>query len=73
MPDIQLRFIIGAGILPTGIASYAIVGEKIEKSLEPLLATPASDGDVLMGKSLAALIPAISTTFIAAVDMCSAT
>jgi ABC-type Na+ efflux pump permease subunit len=32
-------FIIIAGFIPAGIASYSIVGEKVEKSLEPLLAT----------------------------------
>jgi ABC-type Na+ efflux pump permease subunit len=31
-------FVIGAAFVPLGIASYSIVGEKVEKSLEPLLA-----------------------------------
>jgi ABC-type Na+ efflux pump permease subunit len=34
-----------------------MVGEKVERSLEPLLATPASDGEILLGKALAALVP----------------
>ncbi|MGA7923949.1 MAG: ABC transporter permease subunit [Thermoplasmata archaeon] len=50
-------FVIGAGILPTAISSYAIVGEKIEKSLEPLLSTPTTDGELLLGKVLAAFVP----------------
>ncbi len=33
-------FVIVAALIPTPIASYSIVGEKVEKSLEPLLATP---------------------------------
>jgi ABC-type Na+ efflux pump permease subunit len=45
-------FIIVASSLPAGMASYSIVGEKVEKSLEPLLATPATDGEILLGKSL---------------------
>ncbi len=50
-------FVIGATILPTAISSYGIVGEKIEKSLEPLLSTPTTDGEILLGKVLAAFVP----------------
>lgn len=50
-------FVIGGAMLPTSIASYSIVGEKVEKSLEPLLATPSTDGEILLGKVLAALVP----------------
>ncbi len=50
-------FVIAAATLPSAIASYAIVGEKVEKSLEPLLATPTTDGEILLGKSIAAFIP----------------
>ncbi|HET6193076.1 MAG TPA: ABC transporter permease subunit [Trebonia sp.] len=50
-------FMIYTGALPATIASYSLVGEKVERSLEPLLATPASDGEILLGKALAALVP----------------
>ncbi|MGA9839930.1 MAG: hypothetical protein WBF81_01785 [Thermoplasmata archaeon] len=50
-------WVIGAAILPTAIAAYGIVGEKVEKSLEPLLSTPTTDGEILLGKVLAAFIP----------------
>lgn len=56
-------FVIAAAILPNAIASYAIVGEKVEKSLEPLLATPTTDGEILLGKSIAAFIPPILATW----------
>jgi ABC-2 type transport system permease protein len=59
-------FIIVASTLPTGMASYSIVGEKVEKSLEPLLATPATDSKILLGKSLAAFIPSIAATYFGA-------
>jgi len=52
-------------ILPSIIASYSIVGEKIEKSLEPLLATPTTDGELLLGKCLAAFLPCMLVTYIA--------
>ena len=50
-------FMIYTGALPATMASYSMVGEKVERSLEPLLATPASDGEILLGKGLAALVP----------------
>jgi ABC-2 type transport system permease protein len=52
-------FVIGAATLPTAIASYSIVGEKVEKSLEPLLATPTTDGEILLGKIVAAFLPSV--------------
>ncbi len=51
--------VIGAAYIPLGIASYSIVGEKVEKSLEPLLATPLTDGEILLGKAIAALLPTL--------------
>jgi ABC-type Na+ efflux pump permease subunit len=54
-------FVVLAAVLPASIAAYSIVGEKIEKGLEPLLATPASDGEILLGKSIAAFVPPILT------------
>ena len=52
-------FVVLAAILPGSIAAYSIVGEKVEKSLEPLLATPTTDGEILLGKSIAAFVPPI--------------
>jgi ABC-2 type transport system permease protein len=57
--SITYFFVVLASVLPASIASYSIVGEKIEKSLEPLLATPATDGEILLGKSIAAFVPPI--------------
>ena len=55
-----------SAILPSVIASYSFVGEKVEKSLEPLLATPTTDSELLLGKSLAAFVPCIAVTYLAA-------
>ena len=63
---LNMYFAIIAAILPTVIASYSFVGEKVEKSLEPLLATPTTDGELLFGKSLAAFLPCMAATFIGA-------
>lgn len=54
-----------AVVLPSIIASYSFVGEKIEKSLEPLLATPTTDSELLLGKSLASFLPCIGATYLA--------
>jgi ABC-2 type transport system permease protein len=60
-------FVLGAAFLPIGIASYSLVGEKVQKSLEPLLATPTTDGEILAGKAIAAFIPALGVNYIGAV------
>jgi ABC-2 type transport system permease protein len=58
--------VIGAAFVPLGIASYSIVGEKVEKSLEPLLATPLTDGEILLGKSISAIVPTLVAMYAAA-------
>jgi ABC-type Na+ efflux pump permease subunit len=55
--------VIGAAYIPLGIASYSIVGEKVEKSLEPLLATPLTDGEILLGKAISALLPTLAAMY----------
>jgi ABC-2 type transport system permease protein len=59
--------VIGAAYVPLGIASYSIVGEKVEKSLEPLLATPLTDGEILLGKAISAIVPTLVAMYAAAV------
>jgi ABC-2 type transport system permease protein len=59
-------FVVLAAILPASIAAYSIVGEKLEKSLEPLLATPTTDGEILLGKSIAAFVLSILSIWAAA-------
>lgn len=51
-------------IVPSIIASYSIIGEKLARTLEPVLATPVSTGELLFGKCLAAGIPAVIITWI---------
>jgi ABC-2 type transport system permease protein len=61
----MLMFMIIPLAIPATIAAYSIVGEKATRSLEPLLATPITTVELLVGKSLAALIPAVLATFLA--------
>ena len=50
-------------ICVTSIATHRIVGEKVGRSLEPLLATPITTPELLAAKSLASAIPAIGITW----------
>lgn len=59
LPAFTFFYLILAGSIPTTIASYSLVGEKVERSLEPLLATPTTDGEILLGKGIAAFLPPI--------------
>lgn len=42
------------------IATYSVVGEKTSRSLEPLLVTPLTAGELLFAKSLAAAVPSVA-------------
>ena len=65
MNQFMLLFMMMPLIIPTTIAAYSIVGEKTNRSLEPLLATPISTVELLAGKCIAAVIPGMLTTYIA--------
>ena len=75
LPAFSFFYLILAGYLPSSIASYSLVGEKVEKSLEPLLATPTTDSEILLGKGIAAFIPPVvailggSAIFMALMDL----
>lgn len=75
LPAFLFFYVILAAYLPTPIASYTIVGEKVEKSLEPLLATPTTDSEILLGKGMAAFLPPLgavlggSTLFMIIMDL----
>jgi ABC-2 type transport system permease protein len=58
-------FLLMPLIIPMSIAAQSIVGEKQTKSLEPLLATPIRTGELLFGKAIAAVLPAILATWAA--------
>lgn len=58
-----LIFLLLPLIIPSIIAAYSIVGEKTRRTLEPVLATPISTWELLLAKSLTALIPAVGLTW----------
>jgi ABC-2 type transport system permease protein len=57
--------LIVATALPSTIASHAVIGEKVERTLEPLLATPIATSDLLFGKTLVSIVPGVILTWIA--------
>jgi ABC-type Na+ efflux pump permease subunit len=59
----MLLFLILALPLPVAMAAYSVVGEKRDRSLEPLLATPISIPELLLAKGLASLVPGVLSTW----------
>ncbi len=59
MNTFMMMFMLMPLMIPTAIAAYSIVGEKTTRSLEPLLATPITTIELLVGKGLASAGPAI--------------
>ena len=50
--------------LPSTIAAYSVIGEREQGALEPVLTTPATDGELLLGKALAPAVPAIGLSWL---------
>ena len=62
--EFMLFFLLLPLAIPVTIASYSIVGEKATRTLEPLLATPTSTAEIILGKGLASAIPAMAATWL---------
>lgn len=58
--DHLLLYMLGLPVLAAGtLAAYAIAGERQQGTLEPVLTTPVRPEELLVGKMLAVLAPAI--------------
>src|SRR3972149_83563 len=73
LQQFMVFFLMIPAIIPVTIASYSIVGEKNTHTLEPLLATPITTGQLLAGKALAAAIPAIIASLVSFVIFATGT
>jgi ABC-2 type transport system permease protein len=62
--QMMILFLLVPLAIPLTIATYSIVGEKREKSLEPLLATPISTQELLFGKAVAAAMPGVLAAWV---------
>ena len=56
-------FLLIPAMVPMAIATQSVIGEKTARSLEPQLATPMEVSELLVGKALAAAIPAVVATW----------
>lgn len=51
-------------LLPGTIAAYSVIGEREQGALEPILTTPATDAELLAGKAIAPLVPAVGLSWL---------
>lgn len=62
-------------LVPAAIAAYSIAGERQQGTLEPVLTTPIRAEELLLGKALAVLVPALAVSygvfgiFVAAIEL----
>lgn len=59
----MLFMLIVPALVPVGIASYSVVGEREQGTLEPVLTTPVRTEEFLLGKALAALVPTLAIAY----------
>jgi ABC-type transport system involved in multi-copper enzyme maturation permease subunit len=50
-------------LVPVFIAAYAVVGERQQGTLEPVLTTPIQREEFLLGKAAAALLPSLAISY----------
>lgn len=51
-------------LVPATLASYSVVGERLQGTLEPLLSTPVRREELLAGKALAAFVPSVILAYV---------
>lgn len=59
-----LLLLVTAVVMPAALAAYAVVGERDQGTLEPVLTTPVRREELLIGKGAAALIPAVLLAYL---------
>jgi ABC-2 type transport system permease protein len=52
-------------LVPATISGYAVIGERDQGTLEPLLTTPIRQEELLIGKAAAALLPSVAIAYAA--------
>jgi ABC-type transport system involved in multi-copper enzyme maturation permease subunit len=51
-------------LVPAVVSSYAIVGEREQGTLEPVLTTPVRREELILGKALAAYLPTLAISYV---------
>lgn len=61
----ELLYMLGIpALVPATLAGYAVVGERQQGTLEPLLSSPIRREELLLGKALAVLLPALAVAYL---------
>jgi ABC-2 type transport system permease protein len=50
-------------LVPAALSAYSVVGERLQGTLEPVLSTPVRTRELLLGKALAAFVPAVLVAY----------
>ena len=59
-----LLYMLGIpALVPAVVAAYAVVGERQQGTLEPVLTTPVRREEFLLGKALAAVVPSLAISY----------
>jgi ABC-type transport system involved in multi-copper enzyme maturation permease subunit len=60
-----LLYLLGIpALVPSFVAAYAVVGERLQGTLEPVLTTPIRADELLLGKALASLLPSVAVAYV---------
>lgn len=60
-----LLYLLGIpALVPVFVAAYAIVGERQQGTLEPVLSSPITREAFILGKALAALLPSLAVAYV---------
>ncbi len=59
-----LLYLLGIpALVPSFVAAYAVVGERQQGTLEPVLTTPIRGDELLLGKAVATLLPSVAVAY----------
>jgi ABC-type transport system involved in multi-copper enzyme maturation permease subunit len=68
-----LLLLVAPALLPAVIAAYSVVGEREQGTLEPLLTTPLRREELLLGKAIGVVVPAVGIAYVlfAVIQICA--
>lgn len=70
LADWFVLYLVMPVFVPILMSSHAVAGEKEKRTLEPLLASPITPLELVVGKSLASLIPSVAVCLVAFALLC---
>jgi ABC-type Na+ efflux pump permease subunit len=60
---LSLLMLIIPLVIPPVIAAYSVIGERSQGTLEPVLGTPVTASELLLGKATATFIPSVAVAY----------